>query len=192
MSFRAQQSRKSFISALIKRSCQSALVRAMFIRARIVRDHVRHHVKAALVRARLVRATFIRAGIVRDYVRAHFHSQDYQELCQSHSNQTTIVRDHIRVARVTVARWWIQSSCYIIHLMRKIEIVSGRLHTADTFVKPSYVQYVHIAISWWPCVECPLLSHPTCFPISTVTFNCIIELTFENASLEWGELLRDW
>jgi hypothetical protein len=82
----------------------SDLVRAMFIRAGIVRDHVRDHVIAALVRATLVRATFIRAGIVRDYVRAHFHSRDYQGLFQSHINQTTIVRDHIRAALVTVER----------------------------------------------------------------------------------------
>ena len=68
----------------------------------LVRDHVRDHVKAALVRATLVRATFIRAGIVRDYVRAHFHSQDYLGLCQSHINQTTIDRDHIRAVLVTV------------------------------------------------------------------------------------------
>jgi hypothetical protein len=58
----------------------------MIIRAGIVRDHIRDHVKAALVRATLVTATFIRAGIVRDNVRAHFHSQDYQGLCQSHIN----------------------------------------------------------------------------------------------------------
>jgi hypothetical protein len=59
-------------------------------------------VRATLVRATLGRATFIRAGNVRDYVRAHFHSQDYQGLCQSHINQTTIVRDHIRTALVTL------------------------------------------------------------------------------------------
>jgi hypothetical protein len=76
----------------------------MFIRAGIVRDHPKDHVKAALVRATLVRATFIRAGIVRDYVRVHFHSRDYQGLCQSHLNQTMIVRDHIRAALVTVDR----------------------------------------------------------------------------------------
>jgi hypothetical protein len=76
----------------------------MFIRAGIVRDHGRDHVKAALVRATLARATLIRAGIVRDYVRVHFHSQDYQGLCQSHMNQTTIGRDHIRAALATVER----------------------------------------------------------------------------------------
>ena len=81
-----------------------ALFRAMTIRAGIVRDHVRDHVKAALVKATLVKATFIRAENVRDYVRAHFHSWDYQGLCQSHINQTTIVRDHIRAAHVTVER----------------------------------------------------------------------------------------
>jgi hypothetical protein len=104
----------TFIAARTVRSCQSALiramfigagiVRAMFIRAGIVRDLVRDHVKAALVRATLVRATFIRAGIVRDYVRAHFYSRDYQGLCQSHINQTPIVRDHIRAAHATVER----------------------------------------------------------------------------------------
>jgi len=88
----------------IVRSCQSGLVRAMFIRAGIVTDHVRDHVNTALLRATLVRARFIRAGIVRDYVRAHFHSRDCQGLCQSHINQTTIVRDHIRAALVTVER----------------------------------------------------------------------------------------
>jgi len=164
----------------------------MFIRAGIVRDHVRNHVKAALVRATLVRATFIRAGIVRDYVRAHFHSRDYQGLCQSHINQTKIVRDHIRAALVTVERWWIPGSCCSTNLMRKISIVSGRSHTADTEVKLSYLRYVHIAISWWMCVECLLLSHPTCFPIWTVTFDRVIELTFEIASLEWRDLLRQW
>jgi hypothetical protein len=76
----------------------------MFIRAGIVRDHVRDHVNAALVRATLVMATFIRARIVRDYVRAHFHSRDHQGLCQSHIYQTTIVRDHIGAAHVTVER----------------------------------------------------------------------------------------
>ena len=89
---------------MIVRSCQSALVRAMYIRAGIIRDHVRDHVKAAFVRATLVRATFIRAGIVRDYVRAHFHSWDNQRLCQSQMNQTMIVRDHIRAALITVER----------------------------------------------------------------------------------------
>jgi len=160
----------------------------MFIRAGIVRDHVRDHVKAALVRATLVRATFIRAEIVRDYIRAYFHSWDYQGLCQSHINQTTIVRDHIRAPLVTVERWWIPGSCCSTNLMRKISIVSGRSHTADTQVKPSYLWYVHIAISWWTCVECPLLPRPRCFPIWTVTFDRVIDLTFE----EWRELLQEW
>jgi len=60
--------------------------------------------KLGLVRATLVSATIIRAGIVRDYVRVHFHSWDYQRLCQSHINQTTIVRDHIKAVLVTVER----------------------------------------------------------------------------------------
>jgi hypothetical protein len=94
----------TFIAAVIVRLCQSALVRAIWIRVGIVRALVRDHVKAALVMATLVRATFIRAGIVRDYVRAHFHSYDYMGLCQSHINQTTIVRDHIRATLVTIER----------------------------------------------------------------------------------------
>ena len=163
----------------------------MFIRAGIVRDHARDHVKAALVRATFVRATFIRAGIVRDYVRVHFHSRDYLGLCQSHINQTMIVTDHIRATLVTVEQWWIPGSCCSTNLMRKISIVSGSSHTADIQVKPSEFRYVHIANSWWSCVECPLLSHPTCFPIHTVTFNRVIEFTFEIASLEWRNLLRE-
>jgi hypothetical protein len=70
----------------------------MFIRTGIVRDHVRDHVIAALVRATLIIATLIRAGIVRDYVRVHCHSWDYPGLCQGHINQTTIARDQIRAA----------------------------------------------------------------------------------------------
>ena len=50
----------TIIAARIVGSCQSSLVRAMFIRARIVRDLVRDlvrdHVRAAHVRATLVRA----------------------------------------------------------------------------------------------------------------------------------------
>jgi hypothetical protein len=79
----------TFIAAGIVRSCQSALVRAMLIRARIVRDHVR----ATLVRATLSEPelsetisehTFI-AGIVR-LCQSH--------TCQSHINQTGIVRPY--------------------------------------------------------------------------------------------------
>jgi hypothetical protein len=70
----------------------------------IVRNHVRDHVKAALDRDTLVRATFVRASIVRDYVRANFHSRNNQGLCQSHIKLTTIVRDHLRAALVTVER----------------------------------------------------------------------------------------
>jgi len=137
----------------------------MFIRAGIVRDHVRDHVKAALVRAILVMATLFRAGIVRDYVRAHFHSQDCQGLCQSHINLTTIVRDHIKATLVIIERWWIPGGCCSTNLMRKISIVSGRSHTADPQVKPHYFQYVHLSMSWYTCVECLRLSCPTCFPI---------------------------
>jgi len=173
----------------IVRSCQIALVRAMFIRAGIVRDHVRDHVKAARVRATLVRATFLRAAIVRDYVRAHFYSRDYLGLCQSHITQTKIVRDHIRAALATVVRWWIPVSCCSTNLMSKISIVSGRSHTADTQVNPSYLRYVHIAISWWICVDCPLLPRPTWFLIHTVTCDRVLKLTFEIASLVWRELL---
>jgi len=154
---------QSFIAAAIVRSCHSAPVRAMFIGAgsvrdlvtdlvrelasdlvrervrNLVRDHVRDHLEAALVRATLGRATFIRARIVRDYVRAHCHSQGYQGQCQSHINQTTIVRDHIRAAPATVKRWWLPASCCSTNLMRKISITSRRSHTADTLVKPSYL-----------------------------------------------------
>jgi len=53
----------TFIAAGTVRSCQSALVRAMFIRAGIVRDLVRDlvrdHVRAAHVRATLVRANLL-------------------------------------------------------------------------------------------------------------------------------------
>ena len=172
-------------------SCQSALVRAMLIRAGIVRDHVRDHIKAALVRSTLVKATFIRAGSVRAYVRVHFDSWDYQGLCRSHINQTMIVGDHMRATLVTVERWWIPGSYCSKNHMRMISIVSGRSQTADTQVKPSYLWYLQITISWWPCVECPLLSRPMCVHISTGIFDGIIKLTFEIGSLQWRELLRE-
>jgi len=164
----------------------------MVIRAGIVRDHVRDDVNAALVRATLVRATFIWAGIVRDYVRAHFHCWDYQGLCQTHINQTMIVRDHTRATLVTVERWWIPGRCCCTNRMRKISIVSGRSQTADTQVKPSHLWYVQIAISWWTCVDCLLLSRPMCFPIYIVTLDGVIELTFKMTLLRWRKLLREW
>jgi hypothetical protein len=175
------------------RSCQSTLVRAMLIRAGIVRDHVRDHVKdalvrAILVRATLVRATFIRAGTVRNDVRAHSHSREYYGVCQSHIDQTTIVRDHIWAACLTVEPWCIASSCYSTNLMRKILIVSGRSHTADTHVKPSHHWYLKIASCWWACVECLLLTLPVCFSIQTMNFDSVIELTFKIAPPEWWEL----
>jgi len=92
----------TFIAAGIVRSCQSALVRVMFIRVMCIRAGIVRDLVRDLVRDGLVRAIFIGAGIVRDYVRAHFHSRDYQGLCQSHINLTMIVRDHIRAALVTV------------------------------------------------------------------------------------------
>jgi len=58
-----------FIIAKVVRSCQSALLRAMFIRPGIVRylvtDLVRDHVIAALARATLVKATLIRATLAK-------------------------------------------------------------------------------------------------------------------------------
>jgi len=115
------KSQNSCIAVAIVRSCQHTLVRAMIIRARIVRDHVRNHVK----RARHVRATYVRAWIVRDYVRLHWHSQHYQRLCQSHNckthiNHTTIVINNIRAALVTVERWSIPGSWCSINLMTKV------------------------------------------------------------------------
>jgi len=80
-----------FIRAGIVRDLVSDLERDL------VRDLVREHVRAALDRA-----TFIGAEIVGDYFRVHFHSWDYQGLCQSHIDQTTIVRDHLRAALVIV------------------------------------------------------------------------------------------
>ena len=104
----------------------------------------------------------IRAGIVRDYIRAYFHSWDCQIHCQSHNcqshiNQTGIVRPHqsrtchSRVAMNT--RW-----CGSPNLMRKISIISGWSLTADIQVKPTFTQFVHVAIGWWTRLECPLTS----------------------------------
>jgi len=120
--------------------------------------------------------------IIRDYVRARFHSRVYQRVCQSHITPTIIVRDHIRATLVTVERWWIPGSCCSTNLIRKISIIAGRSYTADTYVKPSHLQYVHITIGWWTCLESPLHSCPMCIPIYTVTFDHVIELTFEFAS----------
>jgi len=139
---------------------------AMFITARIVRDHVRDYVKAALVRATpvmatLVRVAFIRARIVRHWVRVQCHSRDHQGQCQNHINQTTMVRDHTRAVHIREGQWWIRGSCWSTSLMRQISIVSEWSHTAAPHVKQSFHLYVHISEGQYTCVEYPLLSPPT-------------------------------
>jgi len=75
----------TFIAARTVRSCQSALVRAMFIRAGIVRamfiragivrDLVRDHLRAAHVRATLVRANLL-SHIIYSLIHKMKHSLD--------------------------------------------------------------------------------------------------------------------